>query len=137
MMVTLKPLNMLTATEAISEIKGGKITATELMESCIKRIQEIEHKIKAWVYFDKEKALIQSKIVDKKINEGISTGLLNGVPVGVKDIFNTADMPTCMGSPVWDGFTPGNDARAVAYIRWADGYIRICCTLSGINCKSE
>ena len=123
MMVTLKPLNMLTATEAISEIKGGKITATELMESCIKRIQEIEHKIKAWVYFDKEKALIQSKIVDKKINEGISTGLLNGVPVGVKDIFNTADMPTCMGSPVWDGFTPGNDARAVAYIRWADGVV--------------
>jgi Asp-tRNA(Asn)/Glu-tRNA(Gln) amidotransferase A subunit family amidase len=50
-------------------------------------------------------------------------GALCGVPVGVKDIFNTRDMPTQMGSPIWTGFTPGNDARVVHYLRVADSVI--------------
>jgi len=116
-------LNLLSATEAINKIKNKEISATEYNLACIKRIKEIEDVIKAWVYFDEEKALSQAKKVDDKINKNESIGKLYGMPVGVKDIFNTADMPTCMGSPIWQGFTPGNDARVVTYIRWADGVI--------------
>ena len=50
-------------------------------------------------------------------------GALAGVPIGVKDIFNTANMPTQMGSPLWQGFTPGNDARVVHYLRSAGAVI--------------
>jgi len=50
-------------------------------------------------------------------------GPLNGIPIGIKDIFNTLDMPTAMGSPIWEGFTPGNDARVVAELRYAGGVI--------------
>ena len=48
---------------------------------------------------------------------------LEGIPVAVKDIFNTVDFPTQMGSPLWDGFTPGNDARAVFNLKRAGGIV--------------
>ncbi|MEW5948518.1 MAG: amidase [Thermodesulfobacteriota bacterium] len=118
-----KDLNCLTATEAIRAIGEGHISATEITKACIRQIESLEPVIRAWACFDPEKALIQARMVDEKIRSGKNTGILNGVPVGIKDIFNTVDMPTCMGSALWEGFTPGNDARVVSYIRWADGII--------------
>lgn len=122
-MIITNNLNLLSATESIKEIKEGNITVTELIQSHINRIKEIESQIKAWVYFNEEKVLSQTVAIDEKIKKGKKVGPLYGVPVGIKDIFNTVDMPTCIGSPIWEGFTPGNDARVVTYIRWADGII--------------
>jgi len=116
-------INTLTAVQVIELIRKGEITAAELMRSCIGQIECIEKDIKAWAYFDGDYALQQSEKIDNKIKKQENIGYLYGVPVGIKDIFNTTGMPTCMGSSIWKGFTPGNDARAIDYIRWADGII--------------
>ena len=93
------------------------------MNACLEQIERLEPVLHAWVYLDRKLALRQAAAVDKRIRAKKPVGALYGVPVGVKDIFNTADMPTQMGSPIWAGFTPGNDARVVYYLRMADAVI--------------
>ncbi|MBW2004222.1 MAG: amidase [Deltaproteobacteria bacterium] len=115
--------NHLSATEAIHEILNGDLTASELMAACAKQIKEKDPDIKAWVYFDEQLAMDRARAVDEKLSRGEQPGKLCGVPIGIKDIFNTIDMPTCMGSPIWEGFTPGNDARVVSYLKWADAVV--------------
>ena len=107
----------LTATEAAAQFAKGEICAVELCESCIAQTERREPWVRAFAHFDPELALRQARALDKKAPQGP----LHGVPFGVKDIFNTLDLPTEMGSPVWRGFTPGNDARAVAHLKWAGG----------------
>ena len=122
-MENTKSLSKLSATEIVKEVTAGRLSAVEIMQSCIDRVEEVEPEIHAWEYFSKEKAINQAQLIDEKIKRKENLGALCSVPVGIKDVFNTEDMPTCMGSPLWAGFTPGNDARAVTYIRWADGII--------------
>ncbi|NPV91583.1 MAG: amidase [Firmicutes bacterium] len=114
-------LNGLTATRAIELIRSGEISSTELMESCLTQIERLEPRVKAWVCLNREGALEQARLVDEKIRSGERVGRLCGVPIGVKDIFNTIEMPTAMGSPIWKGFTPGNDARVVSRLKLQDG----------------
>ncbi len=116
-------LIQLDATEAISLIEKGEICAADLMESCLERIEAIEPIIEAWAYLDPESALAQARELDKRLANEDQPQALCGVPVGVKDIFNTYDMPTQMGSPIWKDFTPGNDARVVHYLRMAQAII--------------
>ena len=118
-----KDLYLLSAAEATKEIKAGRLKAVDLALSCIERIRQVEPKIRAWAYFDEGKVMAQAEAVDEKIKKNEPVGPLTGALVGIKDIFNTVDMPTGMGSPIWEGFAPGNDARVVTYIRWADGII--------------
>lgn len=113
----MSDLYLLTATEAIARIRGGECCATDLVQACSDRIRATEGGLHAWAYFDEELARRQAEAIDEEIRAGRFAGRLYGLPVGVKDIFNTRDMPTCMGSPIWDGFTPGNDARVVAVLR--------------------
>jgi Asp-tRNA(Asn)/Glu-tRNA(Gln) amidotransferase A subunit family amidase len=112
----------LTATEARKAVNNRDISIVELAESCLRRIWNLEAKISAWIYLDEDLVLDQAKRLDKKLKSG-KGGLLCGIPVGVKDVYNTQNMPTCMGSPIWAGFTPGNDARAVESLRWEDALI--------------
>lgn len=114
---------LLSATEIVQGIKAKRFSAVELASSCLDQIEKTEPKIHAWVHLDKRHALDQAARIDKKIAEGQNVGMLAGVPVGVKDIFNTVDFPTEMGSPIWKNFTPGNDARVVSYLRWEDAVI--------------
>lgn len=118
------------AKEGAEKIRSGAVSARRWAESCIGRIKESDSAIHAWAYFNEQKFLNQAELIDQKVQASlhaksseISLGSLCGVPVGVKDIFNTSDMPTCMGSPIWEGFTPGNDARTVFYIKQADGIV--------------
>jgi Asp-tRNA(Asn)/Glu-tRNA(Gln) amidotransferase A subunit family amidase len=111
------------ATDAIKRLKSRDFTVAELVEACLEQIDRLEPIIHAWAHLDRESALKQAAALDRKIQEGKPVGVLHGVPVGVKDIFNTVDMPTQMGSPIWAGFTPGNDARVVHYLRMADAII--------------
>lgn len=101
--------------------KEGKIDILDWNKTFIERIKKYDHLIKAWAYFDEKLWL---DIIAKKIEIGRSqSGSLYGIPIGVKDIFNTSDMPTCMGSPMWKGFTPGNDARVVHNLKFHDAII--------------
>lgn len=104
-------------------ISNKEITVSEVVSSCLDQIERLDGKIRAWVFIDHEKALEQARFIDDKLSEGQLVGRLSGVPIGVKDIFNTADLPTQMGSPIWKGFTPGNDARVVSKLRLAGGTI--------------
>lgn len=116
-------LNYLSAVESVRLIERGEITARALVEDCLAQIGRLDHELQVWAYVAPDAGLAQAQAVDEKIKAGGRVGRLAGVPVGVKDIFNTTDMPTQMGSPIWKGFTPGNDARAVHYLRMADAVL--------------
>lgn len=111
-----------TATELLTRLRSGDCSAVEVTEACLAAIENSNPALRAWIYVDPELALRQAREADSKLAEGRG-GKLCGVPIGVKDIFNTIDMPTQMGSPIWKGFTPGNDARVVHYLRLADAVI--------------
>ncbi len=97
------------------EIAAGRLTPREAVEACLERIEACEDAVGAWEHLDGDAALAES--------DAARPGPLHGVPTGIKDIFNTRDMPTTMGSPAWAHFTPGNDARVVHYARQAGSIV--------------
>lgn len=115
-------LASLTAGQLIPLLKSREVSATEVTRACLDSVALNEPKLHAWTWLKPELALAQAARADAKLALGTG-GKLCGVPIGIKDIFNTADMPTQMGSPIWDGFTPGNDARVVYYLRMADAVL--------------
>jgi Asp-tRNA(Asn)/Glu-tRNA(Gln) amidotransferase A subunit family amidase len=105
----------LTATEAARRIRAGRLSAVALMEACLGRIAEREPHIHAFAYLDPEAA--------RRAAEKAAPGPLHGLPVGVKDVFDTADMPSEYNSPIWRGHRPRADAAAVAWARAAGGVV--------------
>ncbi|MGA9045951.1 amidase [Sulfuricurvum sp.] len=103
-----------TATELLEQLRSKAITPKEIAQSCIQRIREIDPQVNAWEYFDEEAIEAQLTKIGGYAQEDYP---LYGIPIGVKDIYNTFDMPTQMGSPLWRDFTPGNDARLIHYLR--------------------
>lgn len=113
----------LDATAAIALIRAGTLRSTELVRACLARLEMLEERVHAWVYVDPERVLARAAEIDALIATGERLGALPGIPIGIKDIFNTHEMPNQMGSPIWSGFTPGNDARVVHYLRMAGGVL--------------
>ena len=113
-------LAALTLTEAAAHIRDGRIKSAELVHDCLARIGEVDADVQAWAFLDRDLAMRQAEAADLHRMQGKSLGPLHGVPVGIKDILDTNDMPTEFGSPVWAGRTPRQDAFAVARLR-ADG----------------
>jgi Asp-tRNA(Asn)/Glu-tRNA(Gln) amidotransferase A subunit family amidase len=109
----------LTIRELVSKYKQGEFDILAWNKAFIKNIKEKEKDIHAWAYFNEEEWLAKLENVLKNHSQKFSN--LLGIPVGIKDIFNTIEMPTCMGSPIWAGFTPGNDARVVHNIKFHGG----------------
>jgi Asp-tRNA(Asn)/Glu-tRNA(Gln) amidotransferase A subunit family amidase len=116
-------LSALTLAQAAADIREGRITSTELVRDCLDRIAEVDSKIDAWAFLDCDHALRQAEAADEAHRRGRPHGPLHGVPIGVKDIFDTHDMPTEFGSPLWAGRTPRRDAAAVARLRAAGAVI--------------
>jgi Asp-tRNA(Asn)/Glu-tRNA(Gln) amidotransferase A subunit family amidase len=112
-------LYRLSASEAAEAIGKGLITSLELVESCLGRIQDREAEVQAWAFLDPEHARAQARAADELRLSGAPTGLLHGVPIGLKDIIDTGDMPTENGSPLHAGRTPSRDAAVVARLRTA------------------
>ena len=112
-------LTALTAAEAASRIAAGDLTCEELVSACLARIEEREPQLHAWAHLDRERALTQAKAADAMRREGKGVGPLHGVPVGIKDIIDTADMPTENGSAAFKGNQPVADATCVAALRAA------------------
>jgi Asp-tRNA(Asn)/Glu-tRNA(Gln) amidotransferase A subunit family amidase len=115
----MKDLESLSATQAARALARREIKATDLLLSCLDRIGQRESAIKAWASLGKENALSRAKELDK----GAIKGLLHGLPIGVKDLFDTYDLPTSYGSPVYGNHYPAVDAVSVALLRQAGGII--------------
>ena len=113
----------LSLTEAVADIRDGRITAAELMRDCLARIDEVEAAVHAWAFLDRDHARQQAEAADLHRKHGKALGPLHGVPIGIKDIIDTGDMPTELGSPLWAGRTPRQDAAVVARLRAAGAVI--------------
>mgnify|MGYP003327469990 CR=1 FL=1 len=113
----------LDAVELSKKIKSGEISCAELMESHIKRIDKFEPSVKAWAYFDKEYLMARAKESDDLRVSGKPLGTLHGIPVGVKDIFATGDMPTECGTILRKGRITKNDSTVVSLLRDAGAII--------------
>jgi Asp-tRNA(Asn)/Glu-tRNA(Gln) amidotransferase A subunit family amidase len=119
----LTNLHLLSASEAARLIRDGVISSEQFVEACLARICEVDGQVQAWSFLDPDHALAQARAADAWRGEGRATGPLHGVPVGIKDIFDTADMPTENGSVLYAGRTPSRDATAVAMLRAAGAVI--------------
>ena len=108
--------NELTAVEAARRVGAGELTVEALVRACLDRIEEREPDVAAWVHLDRERVLAAARAHD-------GAGSMPGVPVGVKDIVDTADAPTAYGSPIYRGHQPVADAVAVDRIRAAGGIV--------------
>jgi len=93
------------------------------VRACLLRIRELEPRVQAWAFLDEDHALAQARAADDLKRTGAPIGPLHGVPVGIKDIFDTADLPTERGSALCAGRTPSRDAAAVALLRAAGAVI--------------
>ena len=85
---------MLSASEAVVAIEGGSLTAEKLVRACLDRIAARDPVVKAWAHLDPVLAITKAKAAD-----AATGGILRGIPVGVKDIIDTYDMPTEHNSP--------------------------------------
>jgi Asp-tRNA(Asn)/Glu-tRNA(Gln) amidotransferase A subunit family amidase len=103
--------------------RSGDLTPLDVAEWCMSAWREQEPLYHAWECFDETQLMRAARESTERLRAGHSLRKLEGIPVGVKDIFNTEDFPTQMGSPLWRGFTPGNDARAVFNLRRAGAVI--------------
>lgn len=124
----------LTATEAATLIREGSVSSEELVRACLKRIADVDQTIEAWAFLDPAYALEQARRADGMRKDGKDLGPLHGVPVGIKDVFDTADMPTENGTSLHDGRRPTEDATVVSLLRQAGAIIlgKTVCTELGL-----
>jgi Asp-tRNA(Asn)/Glu-tRNA(Gln) amidotransferase A subunit family amidase len=122
-MVDEDDLTALTAIEAAERIAGGELSSAKYVEACLDRIEAIDGKVHAFIHLDRKEALRQAEALDERRRNGKTLGALHGIPVAIKDIFDTADYKTECGSPLLKGRQPMRDAAAVARLRAAGAVI--------------
>ena len=112
-------LNKYSADEVVKMIDEGSNTSVAVTQACLERIAQGEETVRAWAYIDPEYALAQARILDNTPTKG----MLHGLPIGVKDVIDTSDMPTQMESIIYEGYQPKTDAACVAILRAAGAVI--------------
>jgi Asp-tRNA(Asn)/Glu-tRNA(Gln) amidotransferase A subunit family amidase len=125
-------LHRLSACEIVRAIAVGEATCEAVVRDCLERIDAREKDIHAWASLDPELALRQARELDRSPRRGP----LHGVPLGVKDIIDTADLPTEMGSPIYRAHQPTTDAACVALTRAAGAVIlgkTVTCEFAGMT----
>jgi len=110
-------LHWLSAADAARAIRDGLMSSEELVRACLARVQEADGSVQAWAFLDADYALAQARARDEQRREGGPLGPLHGVPIGIKDIIDTLDMPTELGTVLHAGRTPACDASVVAMLR--------------------
>ena len=115
----MRPLHELTASQAAVLLGRGHLTAEALVRACLERIAAFEPRVLAFEALDPDLAIREARRVDAAGRPGP----LHGLPVGVKDVIDTADLPTARGSPVFAGRRPAADAACVASLRRAGGIV--------------
>ena len=109
--------HQMTVTQARAALDSGELSSEALVQACLDRIDEREDDVQAWVNIDREGALAQARGCDNAPGEGV----LHGIPVGFKDIVETAGLPTEYGSDIYPGHRPVSDAACVSLVRQAGG----------------
>ncbi len=110
----------LTAAEIAEKIASGELTAVEVTEAHLARIEAVDEKVHAFLHVDREGALAQARAVDAKRERGEKLGPLAGVPLALKDIFTTEGVPTTVGSKILEGWIPPYDATVTKRLKDAD-----------------
>lgn len=105
----------LSVSAAAGQIARGELRAETLLAACLERIGEREASVGAWAFLDAKNALAHARRLDRMSYRGP----LHGIPVGIKDVIDTADMPTTYGSPIYAGHRPARDAACVRQLRQA------------------
>ncbi|MFT3838772.1 MAG: Asp-tRNA(Asn)/Glu-tRNA(Gln) amidotransferase subunit GatA [Myxococcaceae bacterium] len=113
----------LSATELSQKLKTHEATSVDATQACLKRIEAVDPKVKAFIRFDAERALTKAKASDDRRKKGEARGPLDGIPVALKDIFCTQGWETSCGSKILSGFVPPYDATAVARLERAGAVI--------------
>ena len=111
--------NHLSAAEAAARIRAGSLTSEALVAACLARIDARETTVGAWQHLDPRQAMEQARACDRCAPRGP----LHGVPIGVKDIIDTVDMPTTLGSTIYAKRQPDWDAACVAAVRAAGAIV--------------
>jgi Asp-tRNA(Asn)/Glu-tRNA(Gln) amidotransferase A subunit family amidase len=119
----IKDAYTLSAVEALAYMASGRLSSVELVQSCLDRITATDEAIKAWTFLDAGAALAQAAECDRTRKAGMALGPLHGIPVGLKDIIDTAKMPTQCGTPIFEGRTTNHVARLVENLREAGAVI--------------
>ena len=112
-------LHLLSACEAAEQLAQRTLRAEDLLRACLERIDSREADVQAWSHLDREGALARARALDRSAHQGP----LHGLPLGVKDLIATVDMPTGYGSALYAGHRPGYDASCVALARAAGAVI--------------
>jgi len=119
----MSQVSTLSAHDALEAIRRREMTSTGLVQACLDRIRAVEPRVEAWAFRDPERALAQARDRDQMLADETLLGPLHGLPVGIKDIFDTADMPTENGTVLHAGRQPVEDAMAVTLLRAAGAVI--------------
>ena len=106
-------LHQLSACDAATQLAQRGLRAEDLVRACLEHIDAREPEVQAWAHIQKDVAIAHAKQLDA----GAHRGLLHGLPIGVKDLLATADMPTTYGSRIYANYKPGFDAACVAVAR--------------------
>ncbi len=112
-------LNLSSASALSARLDTRATTSVAIVEACLARIAARDGDVRAWQHIDPDAALTQARARDAEPRRGP----LHGIPVGIKDIFDTWDMPTTYGSPIYRGFQPSADTAAVGLLRHAGAVI--------------
>jgi Asp-tRNA(Asn)/Glu-tRNA(Gln) amidotransferase A subunit family amidase len=118
-MIATDKLNAMSATDLATSIAAGKVQSEALVAACLERIRAREPEVNAWAYLGAQIALKQARERDRQAPRS----RLHGIPVGVKDVIDTVDMPTEYGSPIYKGHRPASDAACVAQLRELGGVV--------------
>ena len=107
----------LSANELVEKLKSGEISCLEACKAYINRINKFEKEVKAWAYIDKKTILEKAEEKDEFRKSGKPLGPLHGLPIGVKDIIGTEDMPTECGTSLRKGMPESSDAEVVNLLK--------------------
>ncbi|WP_158045425.1 amidase [Skermanella pratensis] len=116
-------LTRLAASDLRHRIARGEVRAVEVAEAHLEAISAREEEVRAWTFLDPDHVMLQARMLDSLRSSGRPTGPLHGIPVGLKDIIDTRDMPTCNGTPLDAGRRPQTDAFTVARLREAGAIV--------------
>ena len=111
--------SLLSAAEAARRIERGELKSETLVAACLERIAARDEEVRAWALVEREHALAQARALDR----GARRGPLHGIPVGIKDVIDTAELPTEYNSPIYRGHRPEADAACVVELKRAGAVI--------------
>jgi aspartyl-tRNA(Asn)/glutamyl-tRNA(Gln) amidotransferase subunit A len=112
-----------TATELLSILERGEISAESLTQQHLEAIRQRDPKVRAFLHIDEAAALQQARTVDQKRKQAAKLGSLAGVPIAVKDVLCTKGQPTTCGSKILRNFKPPYDAHVITKLRQADAVL--------------